>query len=398
MRRPSLFRSEGDAERHPVFDYRPPAYLVAVKWTGIGLAALAVVVALIVGLWHFAAGQVRDSVLAWVEGRRQAGLTVTFGRMDIGGFPFRLLLVVDKPHIADPAAPTPWGWQGERVVAEMRPWSLGRITVRAPGPHDVLWQSDGATHALHAGAVALTATLGLDGGRPTTARLEAGGVEVRGGAGGPAGAFKAEAATVDLGIPTTNADGTTHRTPVLDIALAVRGLGLPATVALPLGATVDLAEINASVLGAVPGGRLAEAAAAWRDDGGTVEVRRLAITYGPITVNADGTLALDKAMQPVGAFTARVEGFFEAVDALRAAGLVRARDAVTAKMVLGALSRRGEGGRPSLTVPLTLQDRRLYAGPVPLVEFPEVPWTAPAAPEPPAAGGPPNATSPVPRP
>jgi len=85
-------------------------------------------------------------------------------------------------------------------------------------------------------------------------------------------------------------------------------------------------------------------------------------------------VALDAAMQPIGAFTARIEGFFETVDALRENGIIRPRDAVTAKMVLGVLAKRNEAGRLSLAVPLTLQDRRLYAGPVPLIEVPPVSW------------------------
>ncbi len=63
------------------------------------------------------------------------------------------------------------------------------------------------------------------------------------------------------------------------------------------------------------------------------------------------------------------------MDALRKRGLVRSRDAVTAKLVLGALARTPEGGGPpTLNLAITVQDRTLFAGPVPLARFPAIPW------------------------
>ena len=82
---------------------------------------------------------------------------------------------------------------------------------------------------------------------------------------------------------------------------------------------------------------------------------RLVIVYGPFSMRANGTLALDAEMEPIGAFTAKARGFFGLIDALQAKGLMRAGDAVTAKMVLGILSRKpARGGPPTLSLPVTL--------------------------------------------
>jgi hypothetical protein len=86
-------------------------------------------------------------------------------------------------------------------------------------------------------------------------------------------------------------------------------------------------------------------------------------------------MALDGDMQPIGALTARIGGFFETIDALRAKGMLGAREAVTAKLVLGVLSKRPAGGGARiLTVPLSLQHRTLYAGPVALGRVPRLAW------------------------
>ncbi len=104
-------------------------------------------------------------------------------------------------------------------------------------------------------------------------------------------------------------------------------------------------------------------------------MERLAITYGPLSAQATGTVALDGNMQPVGAFTAKIQGFRETVDALQERGLVRGRDAVTAKLVLGALAKTPAGGGPqTLNLAITVQDRTLFAGPVPLARLPAIDW------------------------
>lgn len=370
MRRPAKFRIHEAFDRHPALDYRPPFYLRVVKGTIAGAAVLALLAALYVGLWYFAAGQLRDAAMAWIEARRQEGVSVQFERLDIGGFPFSLRLAVAKPAIALPKAADPWGWQGEGLTASLRPWNFGHVTLRAPGQHAVMWTAGGKPHTALGQVDGLNAALDLDGGRVTALKIELAGAAFAGEA--PLSRLTVGRGTIEADLrPTADA---TDRTPVADLRLALGDVGTPPEWALPLGAAIASADLGATVLGRLTPGALAETLGQWRDDGGTVEVRRLGLAYGPLSLSADGTLALDAALQPIGAFTARADGFFETIDALRAHGVIRSRDAITAKLVLGALAKRGDGGSASLTLSLTLQERRLYVGPVPLIEIPSIPW------------------------
>ncbi|MEE1562148.1 MAG: DUF2125 domain-containing protein, partial [Alphaproteobacteria bacterium] len=62
-------------------------------------------------------------------------------------------------------------------------------------------------------------------------------------------------------------------------------------------------------------------------------------------------------------------------DALRKQGLIRSVDAITAKVVLGALARRPKDGGPaSLNLAITLQNRTVFAGPVSLLKLPAIDW------------------------
>ena len=74
---------------------------------------------------------------------------------------------------------------------------------------------------------------------------------------------------------------------------------------------------------------------------------------------------------------ARAQGFFEALEALRRQGVIDGRDAMTATVVLGVMSRRpANGGPASLSVPLSIQSRSLFVGPVAVSRLPEVRWTS----------------------
>ena len=370
MRRPTRHQNPKTSERHPVFDYRPPAYLTAFKWTGISLAVLAVAVAAYVGFWFYTAGKLRDNTLAWIEARRAEGVEVKYGRLDIGGFPFALRLKVEGPALSAPEAKTPWGWEGEILRAEMRPWSPHRVTIRTPGEHAVLLTAEGEPRVYRGKAEEASGRFRFDGEGLRSANLVLGGVTLT--EAGTGQAWAVERARLDGELLAR--EDATHRTPVLDLDLRVNGLAVPDAIPMPLGNRMTTLEFAATLLGPIPEGPLTDSLARWRDDGGTVEVRRLSADYGPLALNADGTLALDGELQPVGSLTAHVEGFFETVDALRNRGIIRAGDAVTAKMILGVLVKRSGDGRTGLNIPVSLQDRHLFAGPVPLIEIPKVTW------------------------
>lgn len=370
MRQPTPSRPRKAADRHPAFDYRPPRRLRVAKWALGTVVSGIVITASYVGWWYYAAALVRDSLLNWVETQRRDGAVATFERLEIDGFPFHLRLVLDKPAFSLPTADAPWGWEAGKVAAEMRPWNLQRVTVRAPGRHALMWTVNGTRRTAEGQAGSLDAQVRLDGGQPVATHVEVEAADFAGD--GPSDRLTLGRGTLDLALSSVAV--ATDRTPVADIRLAARDLGVPAVWGLPLGADIAVLELAAAVLGGIPPGPLVDALAGWRDDGGTVEVRHLGLTYGPLALAGDGTLALDADLQPIGAFTTRVEGFFETVDALREKGIIRSQDAVTAKMVLGVLSKRNDAGRASLTVPLTVQDRRLYVGPVPLAVIPPVRW------------------------
>jgi Uncharacterized protein conserved in bacteria (DUF2125) len=120
---------------------------------------------------------------------------------------------------------------------------------------------------------------------------------------------------------------------------------------------------------------LAERAAAWRDAGGTLEIQRLAVNWGPLDLTGSATLALDDQLQPMGTGSARVIGYAETLDALAARGAISRSAATAAKAVLSLLAHApADGSPPDVKVPLTLQYRTLSMRQVPLLRLPELDW------------------------
>jgi hypothetical protein len=116
-------------------------------------------------------------------------------------------------------------------------------------------------------------------------------------------------------------------------------------------------------------------AEAWRDGGGSLEIRHLTMGWGPLGLTSSATLALDDQLQPMGSGNGRFIGYAETLDKMAAAGMLTKSAATAAKAVLSLMAGTSDTDQPSaVDVPLTLQYRTLSMRQVPLVRLPEVDW------------------------
>jgi hypothetical protein len=165
----------------------------------------------------------------------------------------------------------------------------------------------------------------------------------------------------------------THTEPSLGLAFDLRKLHLPAS---PPSFTdmIDEAAFGVTVKGAVPDGRLMQAIAAWRDAGGTVELDNLRLDWGGVGVNANGTVALDQDLQPIGAFSGGIEGFDAILSALVEAGRLGTEQAALAQIALNAFAKPGPDGKPQIRTSFTMQNGEMFLGPVKLGAAPRIVW------------------------
>jgi hypothetical protein len=317
-------------------------------------AALAVAAALYGGLWYATATTVRALTVQWLDDRRRDGLVITHDAPGLAGFPFRAEVDIPNLVVAAPAlanSPT-WSWRMQDLRVFARPFVFDRFFLNAAGTHSIsgLPAEDMDADVKQADAVITTAG---DSVEITVAGLTA-------------GAFALEHASVKS---SSNADS-------IHTELTITRATLPGMFPPPLSRTLERMHLTLDITGQVAtGARLPTVLEGWRAGGGAVEVRTLEVNWPPVSATGSGTVALDHNLQPEGAFTATFTGFLEVVDMLAAAGHMDHQQAALARGGLMLLSKTPrDGGAPYLDLSLTVQDRKIYAGPFTLMEMPPIVW------------------------
>ena len=351
---------------------------------GLGLA-LAAAAGFYAAAWFYLADRFADGVRAFLDARHADGLTIAHAGIARAGFPLRIEARVLAPSATVALPAGTWIWRPARAVFSARPWSLDRVTLDIGGTHAIApadasglarWTVSARAFAIEARATAA---------RVTALALRADDIRIHG-----------RDADKDITVGRWRADWRTeavspgdarpeYARPSQVFESLIEEFSPPHATRLPLGDSIARIALAGEVRGRLQFeegraalGRWRDVFGRWRDGGGTIELSRVEGRWGALLLAGEGTLALDGAFQPVGAFTARIEGYSETIDALRAAGAVSGTNALAAKMALTALARRdGEltgGGRPYLMLPMSLQERRLYVGPVALLTVPALAW------------------------
>lgn len=351
-------------------DRKPPSPLPR-RLLLLGMLALVALGAGHAVLWRSMASQLEAGWQSWVQLRRAQGWRVEHGPPQRGGWPLSATLAMDRLRLEGAAATLPGGLAlaADRLVLRVTLPRLDQLVVEFPGQQRLrLGEAE-----IPFTADSLVAVVPLEPGTPPSeAAVSAERLRI----GTPAGALELRSAHLA-------AEGSTSATeaePALALRLSASGVELPPGVAPAqaqgFGRRIETLLADLAVSGPLPAGRAPAARAeAWRDGGGTVELRQLEVRWGPAAASAAATLALDEALQPMGAGTLRLAGAAESLDALTEAGLVGRRAAATARAILPLLSRPSpETGAPEIEVPLTLEDRTLALARIPVLRFGRLPW------------------------
>jgi hypothetical protein len=307
------------------------------------------------GYWHYTARALRDEL---ATARVGTTYQLAWREVAIGGFPWAFRLRFANATVQG-SAPVSYDATAATIIATAAPFDLRDWHVEAP---------DGARFeapTLPAGldAAALdgeVATGGDDTVIALTGHDLAGRETVLG--------FAAEQLTARLTVPSH--PPASHR----DTAFAVTASLLQAAFPyVPMSQRIEALSLAATFRGRLPPGPLGHGLALWRDDGGTLELDHLHLTWGGADIDLAGTLALDAALQPIGALTATIVGADKLVDSAVTAGALAPRRAGIVKSVLRAISSPTASGA-GLHLPLTLQDQRLYIGPATIAVLPRISW------------------------
>jgi hypothetical protein len=335
--------------------------------------------AVVTGGWFYARSIALDTVDSWVAAQRDKGTIVSWSARSVSGWPLRLDGRFTAPSAQADRPDRTVIWQAPDMDVRFYLLAPDTIDFSAPGQHR-LQINDGDSSS---DFVLDTATLDA---RAKTSLTGHTGVDIRGSGTdlalrGPGDTPLATADAMKLfwKQPRTVSDGglpvTLRMTAQVDRLTLAPGV-LPPTPSPVLGNEIAAFRVRLAVNGALDARQpLPDALTAWRDAGGTIDVEAMEITWGPVRLAGDGTLALDARLQPEGAFTARVSGLTDLLTAMENAAMIDARSAAIARLTLAVLTRPAEnGGPPEARVPLTIQNGMLSVGPVALLQLPPVVW------------------------
>jgi len=355
-------------KRHAALTYREPATVRVGRYAMTGGLVLLVLAVLYVTAWFFTSMSLRSGVQNWFEARKSEGYLAEYDdkKARISGFPFIVNARLSGVKLAPPKnkrGKRDWVWTPKAVDFKIipLPWTVGTLHVEVKSKQvlSVGRQSYEGQAKEFDLAIDWTGT-----GIPDDISFDLANV-------------KFEDKTTRQTFKISKLSAMAERQSDGGYAYDINGenVGLPVGIS-GMGRNVsDLILRGTFSEGFGQSGLGRDALAQWRDAGGTLESERMHLEYGPLLLQGNGTLALDQDLQLVGAFSARIQGFFQTVDRLRRAGVIRGPDASMAKVVLGMLSKPSENGGPaSISLPLTLQERGLYAGPVRLINIPQLHW------------------------
>jgi hypothetical protein len=336
----------------------------------VAVAAVAVLLAAIGGYfayWRYVAGRIEDGLVAWQQSERKHRIEASWQKLRISGFPFAFRVALDHVQLHDASRSPMPQVQLAYLRAAARPWDFDNWHLEAPQGLRAELVPAGGKPAAELTAASAQGTVSV---APTGAAWVWLGLHNL-ALSHAAGAVPVRSADAWLVLPANPAVKDTD--PSFGFAAHLRRVGVAAP-PMNFAKIIDELAFGVTVKGALPEGPLAQAAARWRDAGGTIEVENLRLDWSGLGITANGTLALDQKLQPMAAFAGGIEGFNAIIEAFVAADQMTPEQGSMVEIALTSLAKPGPDGKPQITAPFTIQNGKMYLGPAPLGAAPHIVW------------------------
>lgn len=316
-------------------------------------------------LWSHLVDQVAAEADTWIETQKRQGREAGYESRRLWGFPYRISVTFTKPRWRDPQHPLGWTLEADEVTAHLQLWDMHHVIFELGPKQSIGWRSDNTDTGVSMTTTNARASLVLDGAG-NWLRLAA-------DISNPTLAGRAlSAGPVSASKLLLHARRAGNVPPSTDLAVQFDKLVLPAGMGGPLGNEVAGLKLVGNLRGGAFGRTPEEVLASWRDGGGVIDLQTIALRWGKLKLDGDGTLSLDKQFRPLGAMSGELRGMEDAVDALVAAGRMRGQDAALAKTAAVALAKRDTKNEAYIPAQFSIQEGRLFLGPVGLISLPSI--------------------------
>jgi hypothetical protein len=336
------------------------------KRFGLVFLMLLALVGAYIAYWRIAAARIADGLDQWRQTAARQKLDASWHQLRVRGFPFAFRIEIGDAWLRDGAWEPAPQLRLARLIAVARAWDFDDWRLAAPDGFSADLAASSGRPGLRLIVKSAEGAAAIGTNKASWLWVEGTNVSAEDGARVP---IKSAGAWISL--PAKPAAQDTD--PSFGLALDLRGVEIAAP-PVNFGKTIDELAFGATVKGVLPAGPLAQAAAAWRDAGGTIEVENLHLEWGGLGITANGTFALDPRLQPQAAFSGGIEGFDAIVDALVAADWLIPEQGSLLRIALGSLAKPGSDGKPQITAPFTIQDGKMYLGPARIGPAPRIIW------------------------
>ncbi|WP_158806622.1 MULTISPECIES: DUF2125 domain-containing protein [unclassified Acidisoma] len=322
------------------------------------------------GAWLWVADRMNTHLAAWEAEQRSAGWTIAHGTPTRAGWPFAAALILPDLNIVGPQNMVPGGitWTADRLTLALDIRHPDDLYLAATGRQTLAIAGSGP---IPFAAERLVAHAALQpGGAPTAATFRARQLLA---AFPNAAATPSSLAIADM-VGTLSVDRSAGRDrAAIAMLVSASDIDLPEKNGLGLGRRVAALAGAVGISGptAMPGGA-PMTLAAWRDSGGSLDLRLLRLDYGPLAASGEGQISLGATLQPEGTARLHATGVDAAIEYLIHSHVLKRPAATALRAMLGLLISPSASATPSaLNVPLTLKSGAVSLGSVPVLR---VPW------------------------
>lgn len=322
------------------------------------------------GFWYYLAHNVEGRVQTIVNDLARSGLEFEYQELDVSGFPYRLVLDFKGVQAGYQDGPLRLDWSGPSLQAVLQPWQPGHaVLFAADSLISISYRTDQTSAAtIEPGLLSLSLSSTDREGDRYSLVLEDSRIQQLSPGAGESFTKRVEIHFRSRRLKAAGATVSGLVEPILaDLSASVSGLDIGAHGGNG-ATTIDHFTIEMQPRGRFFPRLTPYSLAAWRDAGSTVDIGKIDLLWGTVTVDGDGSLTLDDDLQPLGAISLRTSDPEGLLDNMSKAGWIEARDRQDAAEIIDLFRTLGAPGSP-VALAISLQGGSIAMGPVVLAEI-----------------------------
>lgn len=313
--------------------------------------------------WYYMAGELEDRVEDWSDQQKSQGISVGFADSEIAGFPYRLELSFKNLKVIKTGQDElPVLFTSPRITYIAFPWRISHGVIVSEGGGLRIGRRRHPEMLMGFGKSRASLVMDPVSGEFQRASFVLAGVTWAAGQ-NARNQEPSRAGEVKLHLmrPASAGQSNEMELPVqMKLYLEVNELDLMRT---DFEDKLEQVKIDLQLHGEEFPGYSRESLALWRDHGGTLAVKNIAVTSGDMDIELGGEVTLDQDLKPLGAFSAKLHAAALATYPLF--------QGAPGKLILQELDsmRQQQADKETVDLAISLQGGLLYFGSIPVYEL-----------------------------